>query len=62
MALTELRDRQGLASALEVLDARRSLLTVQQAALQTQAQQLQSRVTLYKVLGGGWTEPAVRKD
>ena len=62
MALTELRDRQGLASALEVLDARRSLLTAQQAALQTQVQQLQSRVTLYKVLGGGWTEPAVRKD
>lgn len=62
MALTDLRDRQGLASALEVLDARRSLLTAQQAALQTQVQQLQSRVTLYKVLGGGWTEPAARKD
>lgn len=62
MALTELRDRQGLASALEVLDARRSLLGAQQAALQTQVQQLQSRVTLYKVLGGGWTEPAARKD
>jgi len=62
MALTDLRDRQGLASALDVLDARRSLLAAQQAALQTQVLQLQSRVTLYKVLGGGWTEPAPRQD
>jgi multidrug efflux system outer membrane protein len=59
MAMVELRDRQGLANAFEVLDARRSLFAAQQAALQTQAQQLQSWVTLYKVLGGGWTEPAV---
>lgn len=61
MALVDLRERQGLANALEVLDARRSLLAAQQAALQTQAQQLQSLVTLYKVLGGGWSEPVVRK-
>lgn len=62
MALVELRERQGLANALEVLDARRSLFAAQQAALQTQAQQLQSLVTVYKVLGGGWSEPVARKD
>jgi multidrug efflux system outer membrane protein len=59
MALMTLRDRQGLANAFDVLDARRSLFAAQQAALQTQAQQLQSSVTVYKVLGGGWSEPAV---
>ena len=59
MALMALRDRQGLANAFDVLDARRSLFAAQQASLQTQAQQLQSVVTLYKVLGGGWTEPAL---
>jgi multidrug efflux system outer membrane protein len=59
MSLIELRDRQGLANAFDVLDARRSLFAAQQAALQTQAQQLQSLVTLYKVLGGGWTAPAL---
>ena len=62
MALVELRERQGLANALEVLDARRSLLAAQQVALQTQAQQLQSLVTVYKVLGGGWTEPVKPKE
>lgn len=59
MALMTFRDRQGLANAFDVLDARRSLFAAQQAALQTQAQQLQSSVTVYKVLGGGWSEPAV---
>jgi len=29
--------------------------------VQVQAQQLQNLVTLYKVLGGGWTEPAEQK-
>ncbi len=62
MALIELRERQGLANAFEVLDARRSLFAVQQASLQAQAQQLQSLVSVYKVLGGGWTEPATRRD
>jgi outer membrane protein, multidrug efflux system len=57
--LITLRDRQGLANAFDVLDARRSLFAAQQAALQTQAQQLQSWVTVYKVLGGGWSEPAL---
>ncbi|PUE11794.1 multidrug transporter [Limnohabitans sp. T6-5] len=60
MALVELRERQGLANAFEVLDTRRSLFAAQQAALQTQAQQLQSLVSVYKVLGGGWTEPTTR--
>jgi multidrug efflux system outer membrane protein len=55
--LVELRYRHGAASMLEWLDAQRSLFAAQQAALQAQLAQLQNRVTLYKVLGGGWEAP-----
>lgn len=54
MQLTDLRFKQGAASAFEVLDAQRSLFAAQQAAVQVQVQQVQNLVTLYKVLGGGW--------
>lgn len=56
MQLITLREQQGLASALEVLDAQRAFFAAQQAALQAQAQQLQSLVGVYKALGGGWSE------
>lgn len=52
--LTEMRYQAGTASALDRLDAQRSLFAAQQATLLVQAQQVQSLVTLYKVLGGGW--------
>ncbi len=52
--LVELRYRHGAASLLDLLDAQRSLFAAQQAVLQAQLAQLQNRVTLYKVLGGGW--------
>ncbi len=53
--LAELRYRSGTASFLELLDARRSLFAAQQALIQTQLQQWQNGVALYKALGGGWT-------
>jgi multidrug efflux system outer membrane protein len=56
MQLTDLRFKHGAASAFDVLDAQRSLFAVQQAAVQVQLQQVQNRVTLYKVMGGGWTD------
>ena len=56
--LADLRYRNGASSYLEVLDAQRSLFAAQQALVQVQALQAQNLVTLYKVLGGGWTEPA----
>ena len=56
--LADLRYRNGVASYFDVLDAQRTLFSAQQAAVQTQALQAQNRVTLYKVLGGGWTGPA----
>ena len=57
--LADLRYQNGIASYLDVLDAQRSLFTVQQALVQTRLAQLQSQVILYKTLGGGWTEAAL---
>ena len=56
--LAELRYRSGAASYLDALDAQRSLFAAQQAQLQVQTQYLQNLVTLYRVLGGGWTADA----
>ncbi len=53
--LAELRYRSGAASYLDALDAQRSLFAAQQALVQVQTQYLQNLVTLYRVLGGGWT-------
>jgi multidrug efflux system outer membrane protein len=55
--LADLRYRNGAASYLDVLDAQRSLFSAQQALVQVQALQSQNLMTLYKVLGGGWSEP-----
>jgi multidrug efflux system outer membrane protein len=56
--LSELRYRSGAASYLDLLDAQRSLFQAQQAAVQANLARLQNQVTLYRVLGGGWSEPA----
>lgn len=61
MGLTDLRFQNGVANSFDVLDAQRSLFTAQQAVVQVQALQLQNLVTLYKVLGGGWTEAAAEQ-
>ena len=58
--LTELRYKNGASSYLDVLDAQRSLFASQQAELQLGAQVQQNLATLYRVLGGGWTEPAAQ--
>ncbi|MBC8056663.1 MAG: efflux transporter outer membrane subunit, partial [Rhizobiales bacterium] len=58
--LADLRYRNGASSYFDVLDAQRTLFTAQQTTVQTQALQVQNLVTLYKVLGGGWTEPVPR--
>ncbi|POR09470.1 efflux transporter outer membrane subunit [Diaphorobacter sp. LR2014-1] len=58
LELSDLRYRNGVASYLDLLDAQRSLFATQQSLVVTRLQQLQNQVTLYKVLGGGWTAPA----
>ncbi|KQP38107.1 efflux transporter outer membrane subunit [Pseudorhodoferax sp. Leaf274] len=54
--LSDLRYRNGVASYLDLLDAQRSLFVTQQAVVQTRLAQLQNQVTLYRTLGGGWTQ------
>ncbi len=54
--LSDLRYRNGIASALDLLDSQRSLFAAQQLAVQVRLAQLQNQVLLYKALGGGWTE------
>ena len=56
--LADLRYKNGAASYLDLLDAQRSLFQAQQAAVQANLHRLQNQVTLYRVLGGGWSEPA----
>jgi multidrug efflux system outer membrane protein len=56
--LSDLRYRNGTASYLDLLDAQRSLFAAQQDAIQANLLRLQNQVTLYRVLGGGWSEPA----
>lgn len=55
--LSDLRYRSGASSYLDLLDAQRSLFAAQQAAVQANLQRLQNQVTLYRVLGGGWSAP-----
>ena len=52
--LSNLRYQNGISSYLDLLDAQRSLFAAQQAVVQTRLAQLQSEVTLYRALGGGW--------
>ncbi len=59
--LTELRFANGIGSSLEVLDAQRSLLASKQALSQLKLAQWQNQVTLYKTLGGGWTDTIASK-
>ena len=53
--LSDLRYRNGIASALDLLDSQRSLFSAQQLAVQVRLLQLQNQVVLYSALGGGWT-------
>jgi multidrug efflux system outer membrane protein len=54
--LSEKRYRTGTSSYLDLLDAQRSLFTAQLTAVQANLARLQNQVTLYRVLGGGWSE------
>ncbi len=51
--LAKLRYDQGAAAFLEVLDAERDLLAIEQQAVQSRRALLASRVSLYAALGGG---------
>ncbi len=53
LAAAEQRYAAGVASALDRLDAQRSLFAAQQALVQVQSQRAQNLVSLYRALGGG---------
>ncbi|KAF1014864.1 MAG: Outer membrane protein OprM [Stenotrophomonas maltophilia] len=52
--LSQARYDAGLDSFITLLDARRTAYTAQQTQLQANLAQQANRITLYKVLGGGW--------
>jgi multidrug efflux system outer membrane protein len=54
--LSEMRFRNGVDDYLGVLDSQRSLYTAQQTLVGVKLSRLQNLVTLYKALGGGWSE------
>jgi outer membrane protein, multidrug efflux system len=53
--LSDARFQRGADSYLELLDAQRSLYAAQQNLIGTQRSRIGNLVTLYKVLGGGWS-------
>jgi NodT family efflux transporter outer membrane factor (OMF) lipoprotein len=57
LRLSQLRYDNGISSYLDLLDAQRASFTARQAEIQTRLAQLQNQVTLYRALGGGWTQP-----
>lgn len=58
LRLAELRYREGTDQLLTVLDAQRTLFQAQDQLAQLRLARLNDAVTLYKALGGGWTNPA----
>ncbi|MBC7918945.1 MAG: efflux transporter outer membrane subunit [Rhodoferax sp.] len=57
LAATQTRYSQGLASLVELEDARRNALAAQTAQLNLQLERNRAWVSLYRALGGGWTTP-----
>ena len=55
--IAEVRYRAGVEDFISVLDAQRTLYSAQDQLSQTRLARLQAAVTLYRVLGGGWTDP-----
>jgi outer membrane protein, multidrug efflux system len=53
--LSDIRFREGAESYLTVLDAQRSLYAAEQDLISLRLARLSNQVTLYKVLGGGWS-------
>ncbi len=55
LKLSHARFSRGVDSYLEVLDAQRSWYSAQQTLISTRLSRLANGITLYKVLGGGWS-------
>lgn len=55
LRLAEIRYREGADDLLTVLDAQRTLFSAQDQLAQIRQNRLESAVSLYKALGGGWS-------
>ncbi len=62
LQLAEQRYQGGVASFLEVLDARRELFDAEQSLLQTRQLRLTNTIDLYRALGGGLAEYTARNQ
>ena len=51
--------RSGGSGYLDVLDAQRSLYSAQQSLISLQLVEQVNRITVYRVLGGGWSEASL---
>ena len=58
-AATEARYRSGLASLVELEDARRTQLTAETALVSLQRERAAAWVQLYRAMGGGWSRPGI---
>lgn len=58
LALAERRYREGVDDLATLLDAQRTLFTVQDNRVQTRLARLGASLDLFKALGGGWERPA----
>lgn len=58
VGLAEVRYRKGLVNYLDVLDAQRTMLAAETQLAQTERARLTDMVSLYKALGGGWSQPS----
>ncbi len=58
VTLATVRYRKGLVNYLDVLDAQRVLLSAETQVVLTERARLTDMVSLFKALGGGWTQPA----
>ncbi|WP_423600012.1 efflux transporter outer membrane subunit [Roseateles sp. MS654] len=57
LRLAETQYRAGSTTQLDLLDAQRSLIGARQALVTLRLSEQLNRITLYKVLGGGWQAP-----
>jgi len=62
VSLAQQRYDAGVESYLTVLDAQRELYDAQNQQIQDRLAQLNSEITLYKALGGGWLEAMPQPD
>jgi len=62
LRLAETQYRAGSTTQLDLLDAQRSLMGAQQALVTLRLSEQLNRITLYKVLGGGWRQGESGRD